>query len=511
MNLLNDQKTIDAIKTTLEEMIEGIQILSHEWRYIYVNKAAAQHGRKVREELIGRRIHECYPGIEKSPVFNDLNQVMQTGTGRRLENEFEFENGKKCWFELFVEPHPFGILIRSIDITDRKLIEEQLRHSQKMEAIGQLAGGIAHDYNNKLGIILAYCEMILELPHGAGSSIPSYIEKVLIAIRQSTTLTRQLLAFSRKQVLDPKVISLNTLLLDMKSGLQKLLPENISVKYFLDESLGNVKVDATQIDQVILNLVINARDAMPQGGTLLIESANSLLDGTYAEKHPEVLPGRYAMISFSDTGIGMAKQTKDRIFEPFFTTKGKMGTGLGLATVHGIVKQSRGHIWVYSEPEMGTVFKLYFPIVDEALDEHIATEPNHPSQYHGSEGILLVEDDELLRTAYMTALKHAGYHVFPTADANEAETCFTTNSPNIALLLTDLVLPKSGGRALAEQLKKFKPDLKVVYMSGYTENSIVHQGVLDTESVLLQKPISIHKMLETLRQVLEGKVRKALI
>jgi len=502
------QEVDKAIKLTLNETIEGLQIISFDWRYIYINNAAAAHGRKSRSELAGRSMMECYPGIENTQMFRDLQYVMRSRQSRRLENEFEFEDGRKCWFELTVEPNSYGILVRSVDITERKRLEEQLRHSQKIEAVGRLAGGVAHDFNNKLSVMLIYCEMVVELTKGTDDKVLAYAHRILEAIQQSSSLTKQLLAFSRKQVLDLKVIDLNVLLLNMKASLATLLGENISIKLHLGETLGNVKVDPSQMDQVILNLCINARDSMLDGGTLTIETANVELDEQYAQTHAEVIPGRYVMLAITDTGTGMDAQVQQRLFEPFFTTKeaGK-GTGLGLAMVHGIVKQSRGHIWVYSEPGIGSVFKIYLPQVFEEVRE--LSDVDVPVvTYKGTETVLLVEDDVRLRAAYSTTLKEAGYTVLAASNPAEAHEMFTSKPDQIGLLLTDLILPETSGVALATKMKALKPELRVIFMSGYTENSIVHKGVLDTDSILLQKPISIHSLLETVRRVLDGKLVK---
>lgn len=506
--------TEQTIKIAIETMLEGIQIIDREWRYVYVNEAAAGHGRTSKDALVGKTMMECYPGIESTEMFANLQTVLRENRPVRMENEFAYEDGRKCWFEIFAEPSTHGLLIRSIDITERKMLEQQLWHSQKMEAIGLLAGGVAHDFNNKLAIMMAYCEIAREKFQKdliGKEQVIAYFEKMLTATHEATRLTKQLLAFSRKQILDLKVTDLNSLFGDLKGSLSKLLGEDIGIDFDLAPALAPVMVDPNQIEQVILNLCINARDAMPGGGSLGIKTANVELDADYAALHPEVKPGPHVMLSISDTGMGMDKETLTRIFEPFFTTKARgRGTGLGLSSVHGIVKQSRGHIWVYSEPKLGTVFKLYFPRVKGTAAPE-ATAPDEKALAQGTEEVLLVEDDTLLREAYEAALKSAGYRVLAAADADEAERLFDGRRESVALLLTDLILPRTGGRDLALKLQKKKPDLKVAFMSGYTENSIVHHGILDTESVLLQKPISLKNLLETTRAVLDGRLKKGLI
>lgn len=501
-----------VIKLALEQTHEGLQIIDRNWRYVYVNAAAAAHGHSTKEKLTGKTMMECYPGIEETEMFGDLQYVMHHSKPRRVENEFAYADGTKCWFELFIEPFDDGILVRTIDITSKKSLESQLVHSQKMEAIGRLAGGIAHDFNNKLAIMLVYCEMIRSSLKERKDPMADHIEKVLSAVHFSSNLTRQLLAFSRKQVLDPKVADLNEIISETRDGLQKVIEENISIVYELSPDLKKVRVDPVQVEQVILNLCINARDSMPEGGRLIIETSNVELDSTYAGTRVDVTPGDYVMMSFTDTGGGMEPSIVDKIFEPFFTTKDQhKGTGLGLSTVHGIVKQSRGHIWVYSEVGIGSVFKVYFPVAKEKLTAPQKSSPTiRSAPKAGSDFVLIAEDDPHLREAYCLALKAEGYNVVSAGDATEAIEIFKACSPYPGLLLTDLVLPGKSGRYLSEELQKISPDLKVIFMSGYTENSIVHHGILDTENVLLQKPITIKNLLDTLERVFEGKLTKGL-
>lgn len=496
------------IKIALEEMLEGIQIVSRDWVYLYVNKAAGLHGRKSPQELMNKSMLECYPGIEKSPMFRDMEYVMQSGHARQIENEFQYEDGRKCWFQLYFEPYQNGILIRSIDITDKKRIEDQLRHAQKMDAIGRLAGGVAHDFNNKLAIMLVYVEMTQRLLKNKNPTAESYLENIHKAVSQSSSLTKQLLAFSRKQVLDLKVINLNALLADTIPSFQKLLTESIQIKTICSDSLHNIKVDPSQLEEVLLNLIINARDVMPDGGSITIETSNVILDRDYAEEHIDVTPGPYTLLSITDTGCGMDKKTLSQIFEPFFTTKEPgRGTGLGLAMVHGFVNQSNGHIWAYSEPQIGTVFKIYLPAHFEGVVQTFE-KPVDVDDYTGNEMVLIAEDDPLLRQAYEAALSSAGYRVISVKDGREGEKMIREQGAKINMLLTDVVLPKMMGKPLADFAKSQHPDIKIVYVSGYTENSIVHHGVLDTESVLIQKPVSIHNLLKTIRQVFDGHVRK---
>ena len=493
----------DVVQTAIDQTLEGIQIVGFDWRYLYLNQAAANHGRTVKADLIGRTMMDCYPGIEMSSGFELMKQVMVDRKHRSMENLFEFPNGDKVWFELIVEPHTVGILIRSIDITKKKKLEEDYLHSQKLEAIGQLAGGIAHDFNNKLGIMLAYSDMTLDLLE-PNSRAHSHISNVVKAIDQAAALTKQLLAFSRKQVLDFRIVDLNSLVTSSLEGLPKLLGENITVKSFLEEDLRCVHIDPSQMDQIILNLCINARDAIGKNpGTITVESANIDLDEEYCQTHSGVVPGEYVVLSVSDTGIGMPPEVKSRIFEPFFTTKeAGAGTGLGLPSVHGIVKQSRGHIWVYSEVGRGTTFKIYLPAVRET-PAHI--QDSKPTKLHveGSELVLLVEDDPLLKGAYQQALEKAGYAVVSAGSAEEALECFTNEPGEFDILVTDVILPKKSGPELFADLRLKLPALKGIFVSGYTANTITHHAEIDMATVLLQKPVSIRQLLGTVRKVLD--------
>lgn len=498
----------NLIKLTLEQMHEGVQLIDHEYRYVYLNDAASKHGGLSRWDLLGKPMLECFPQLVGTDFWKVLERVMTQRRSEQMENFFERKDGSKTWYELHLEPHTIGVLIRSIDITSRKKVQEEYMHAQKMESIGRLAGGIAHDFNNKLGILTLYCEMAQNKFSTAPERIPDYLRKMQVAIQQATSLTKQLLAFSRKQVLDLKVSNLNELLIGTRSAIEKMVGENITLEYFLDKKLGNVRVDASQMDQVLLNLCINARDAMPKGGTITIETKNAELDEAYCKNHSEVHPGKYVMLSLSDNGAGMTEEVQKRLFEPFFTTKPKgLGTGLGLSMVHGIVRQSFGHIWVYSEEGMGSTFKLYFPLVTDEKETG-ADNSGLVAAVAGIETILLVEDDALLREAFEHALKGAGYTVFVAEDAEKGRELFDKNKEKIHMLLTDVILPKKNGKVLSDDLRKIRPDLLVAFVSGYTENSIVHHGILDTESVLIQKPVSAEVLLSVVRQILDGKLKK---
>jgi PAS domain S-box-containing protein len=387
--------------------------------------------------------------------------------------------------------------------------EEQLRQSQKMEAIGTLAGSVAHDFNNLLSVILSYSDLLMDaLP--SSDPMRADLEQITRAGRRAEDLTRQLLAFSRQQVLEPKVVDFSEAIQGMAKMLSRLIGEDIELTLLPGRGLGMVFVDPTQIEQVVLNLVVNARDAMPRGGKLTIESADVEFDGNFAAEHLGVEPGAYVMLSVSDTGMGMDQATQSRIFEPFFTTKPRgKGTGLGLSTVFGIVKQSGGSIWVYSEPGKGTTFKIYLPraaATRKAEERAIAT----PTTLQGWETILLTEDDQQVRELACIILRKNGYHVLEAATPGDALLICEQYQATIHLLLTDVVMPRIGGRKLWERLAPIRPGMKVLFMSGYADDAIVHHGVLSSEFAFVQKPLMPTLLLAKLRSVLDSQRRSEL-
>jgi two-component system, cell cycle sensor histidine kinase and response regulator CckA len=450
------------------------------------------------------------------PQFRErVDQVWQTllqqkgATHNAGENDNITKDGRVISCEWYNTPlvdesgRVLGVASLVQDVTERVALEERLRQSQKMEAVGRLAGGVAHDFNNLLTVILGYSQILADgVP--AGSRLADSTAQIKSAADRASGITRQLLAFSRKQVLSPRVINLNDIVLNLDSLLRRLIGEDVEVVTMPSNDLGSVKADPGQIEQVIMNLSLNARDAMPHGGKLTLETANAQLDDSYSQRHLPAEPGRYVMLAVTDTGHGMSPETQARIFEPFYTTKevGK-GTGLGLSMVYGIVKQSGGYIWVYSEPDRGTSFKIYLPRVDEPA-EGAGAQSRPKNVQRGTETVLLVEDDPQLRQLSSSVLTHCGYRMLVASSPEEGIEICRANHRDIRLLVTDVVMPRMNGRQLAEQIQQVSPNVKVLYISGYTNNAIVHYGVLDPGLSFLPKPFTLSALVAKVREVLDS-------
>ena len=445
---------------------------------------------------------------DRRMVEESLAQAARDGTDYEVEFRALWPDGSTRWVAgrarmlRDADCRPVRLLGVGTDISERKSLEAQFRQAQKMEAVGQLAGGVAHDFNNLLSVVLGFSNFVLD---SLGPQDPrrADMEEVVKAGHRATVLTKQLLAFSRKQILQPTAVDLSALVTGMRPMLGRLIGEHVELVPILASDLAAVRADQGQLEQVLMNLAVNARDAMPTGGRLTIETANVDLDGSAAGPHIAVRPGSYVMLAVSDSGMGMSDQTKQRLFEPFFTTKeqGK-GTGLGLATVYGIVKQSGGHVWVYSESGLGTTFKVYLPRAEgpSEIETHI---PSERAIAVGTETVLVVEDEDAVRLLTRTILERAGYRVFDAANAQHAETLFAQHMGLFNLLVTDVIMPGVSGPALFERLEQQHPGLKALYVSGYTNDMITNQGQLKPGVEFLQKPFTAEALTQRVRRILD--------
>jgi two-component system cell cycle sensor histidine kinase/response regulator CckA len=494
----------ERYRLLFERSLAGVVITTLDGQIRECNEAFARiQGYASREEVLAANVRDFYLERSEGTALIDLLKDQPIVIGE--EFQIRRKDGTAAWIMVsasLIEDEKEGptILATVFDITQWKELGEQLRQSQKMEAVGRLAGGVAHDFNNMLQIINGYSELVIDqLP--AQDASRSSVQEIKNVVERAAGLTRQLLAFSRQQVLAPQVMDLNAAITNLSKMLRRLIGEDVELIITEGEPLGRVKADPGQIDQVILNLAVNARDAMPRGGRLVIETSNVEIDADYAHAHYPMAPGRYVLVAVSDTGHGMDPDTQARVFEPFFTTKEKgKGTGLGLATVYGIIKQSGGFIWVESRIGEGTTFKIYLPLVGDAA---IAQElENSPSSMEGSETVLLVEDEEYVRSLVRRALKAKGYKVLEAGNGQDALRIAEQHEGPIHLVITDVVMPGISGRELAERLTVFRPSTKIVYMSGYADDAILHHGVFKSGAALLQKPFTADALARKIREVL---------
>jgi PAS domain S-box-containing protein len=515
LHTARQRRTLDYQQMLLNTVIDTapslIFVKDWEGRFVLANRASAEVYGTTVEALVGKSDADFNPNrAEVEHFLQDDREVMRTQRPRLITEEpvTNPQTGITRYFQTIKVPLTLPgherpmVLGIGTDVSERRDLEGQLRQSQKMEAIGRLAGGIAHDFNNVLTAILGYSQMLLADVE-PGDRRREDIQEIENAAERAASLTRQLLAFSRRQVLQPQVLNLNTLIADLDKFLRRLIGEDIDLRTTFAPDLWLVSADAGQIEQVVMNLAVNSRDAMPTGGRLTIETANIELAPEYANRHIAVNAGEYVMIAVSDTGIGMDEATRNRLFEPFFTTKGAgHGTGLGLSTVYGIVKQSGGNIWVYSEPGRGATFKIYLP---RAASDKVPTAQKPPvTSTRGTETILLAEDEDSVRQLAAKVLRSLGYKVLEAKQGEEALAIAQSQPQVIHLLLTDVVMPEFSGSELANRLVSLRKGIRVLFMSGYTDEAIIHHGVLASNIAYLQKPFTPDGLARKIREVLDN-------
>ena len=497
------------IRALMENANDAIVVTSTEGIILETNRAADELYGRSRVDTLGTHFCETHVPEERERVREIFGTVLRQGSVQGFESLALRGDGRRVPVELSVAQVEIGeecLLLAIIrDVSERRLLEDQVRHAQKMEAIGRLAGGVAHDFNNLLTVILGYSDFV-RAQLSPDNPLLSDVEEIRKAGERAAGLTRQLLAFSRTQVLVPELLDVNTVVTDTNRMLRRVIGEDVDLRTVCDPAAGRVRADRDQLEQVLMNLAVNARDAMPGGGSLTIETHGMEFDEAYAEEHVGEQPGPYVMLAVSDTGVGIDVETKARIFEPFFTTKetGK-GTGLGLATVYGIVKQSGGFIWVYSEPGRGTTFKIYLPRVEgEPGGDFPRIAVPAPKSTRGTETLLLLEDESALRRLARDVLRKQGYTVLETLGWQSALEIAARHPGPIHLVLTDVVMPEMGGPEVDSRISALRPGIKVLYMSGYTSEAAVHRGLLEARLALLQKPFTPGDLARRVRELLDA-------
>lgn len=499
----------DLLTALFDALPDVIVLKDTQGRYVKANPASlATLQLQEESQLLGKTIYDMQPRDIAELVHADDMTVLAGNTITNNEAQSRDSTGGLQHFLTVKTPlrdaagQITGLLAVSRNVTEHRKLQEQLRQAQKMEAIGQLAGGVAHDFNNLLTVIIGYTEVLMLNP-GLDTAARDSVKAIGDAGERAASLTRRLLAFSRQSILQPRVIDMNAVVSETERLLRRLIGEDIIFTTVLTPGIDRVRVDPGQLDQVIMNLVVNARDAMPQGGRLTIETANIEFSEEYAATHPGFTAGHHVMLAVTDTGIGMTSEVKARIFEPFFTTKGLGdGTGLGLAMVFGTVEQSGGHIHVYSEPGHGSTFKIYFPAVTDDVSR--ATPAPSTAALHGVETVLLVEDDDAVRELAYSSLRAHGYSVLTATDGQDALRRVSAYRGRIDALLTDVVMPNTSGPELAAQLTSRFSHMKVLFMSGYTDDAVVRHGLLQADVAFIQKPYTPLALAQKLRQVLDG-------
>ncbi len=509
------EDTLRKLWCSVEQLADTVIIMDRTGVMEYVNPAFEALTGYSRQEAIGQTLGMLKSEQQAGEVYEEMWNTVLSGSVFRGIVMNRKKNGQTLIVEKVLSPLREGdgpithFVCTCRDITERRKLESELQQSQKMDAIGRLAGGVAHDFNNLLLVISAYAELMLDSLAGE-HPLRRNVNEIMTASRRAADLTRQLLAFGRKQMQLLQVLDLNTVIGEITGMLPRLIGEDIELVFVPGEDLGKVKADPIQIEQIVMNLAANARDAMPGGGRLTIETATVRVDESYVQRHSMVPPGDYVLLTVTDSGQGIAAEHLPHIFEPFYTTKeaGK-GTGLGLATVYGIVKQNGGFVWVYSEPGLGTTFKVYLPRVQSLSGEVRTTKPSEDSP-GGCETVLLVEDEASVRQASRQFLAQSGYTVLEASDGEDALRVSRKHGGTIHLMVTDVVMPRMGGPRLAERLAEERPDMKVLFVSGYAENTVLQHGTIDVTTRFLQKPFSLKALARKVREVLEAVDSRAL-
>jgi two-component system cell cycle sensor histidine kinase/response regulator CckA len=498
----------ERFRALVENSSDALLLIDAEGRVTYLTPSSERHLGWKREQMIGRSIFEFVHPDDREQVGVRMTDALEHPL-RPITQEIRFQHADGDWrimegigVNRLDDPSVRAIVVNARDVTDRRKLEDQLRQSQKMEAVGQLAGGVAHDFNNLLTAILGYCSLMLdEVPQE--DPLRQDLMEIQAAGERAAALTRQLLAFSRRQMLQPQVVDINTLIRQLEKLLRRLISEDVELVTALAGDLNPVRVDPASIEQILVNLAVNGRDAMPVGGQLTIETSNVEIDEAYTMTHVSMVPGPYVMLAVGDTGRGMDAATRARVFEPFFTTKEQgRGSGLGLATVYGIVKQSGGYIWVYSELGHGTVFKVYLPPAKtRAIPRPTDMRPHDTT--HGWETVLLVEDEDAVRALAREVLRRHGYIVLEARHGVDALRVAERHPDTIHLMVTDVVMPHMSGREVAERLSTVRPNMKVLFMSGYTDHALMHRELAPGSS-FLQKPFTPEVFARKVRHVLDS-------
>ncbi|MCB9625271.1 MAG: PAS domain-containing protein [Sandaracinus sp.] len=483
---------------------EGLQIFDEQLRYLYINAVAAEQGRRPREELLGRTFAECYPGVEQTPLYATLQEVLREGGSRVLENEFRYPDGRVGWFELRMGRVPEGVMIVSFDITARKHLELQVRRMHRMDAVGKLAGGLAHDFNNLLTVVKAHASFLQEdLP--ADDPLRADVEAIVTATDRASDLTHRLLGFARPlPTTNLGSVSVVKALGELARMLRRTLGEAVLLELSFPPDVGHVGIAATNFDQVVVSLILNARDALRAGkGRIVVEAeVTQVTEGWLEPRAVALTPGEYVVVSVSDNGVGIPADVLERLFEPFYTTKGEgRGTGLGLSTAWGLVAQTGGTIRVYSEVGIGTTFRVYLPRTEGAAES--PSLPHAASTRGRGELILVAEDQVSVREVFVRTLKGAGYEVVAVASATEAMERLAVLGERVALLVSDVVMPRTSGLELAEKARALRPELEVLLVSGFTPRSLEGEGLDPRDLPVLVKPFSPDTLLRTVRGLLD--------